>query len=114
MEVSAYVTFVIWILEWCASLCLILVWRVIYGYTGAHTLITAMVWNHLILPYTYLMNTSDNRNLVAGVGWKNVIINCLGILNKRNTSNMATDNSKPDMKSKIFMSLSLMEPNNAH
>ncbi len=91
VEVSAYVTFVIWILEWCANLSLIIVWRVIYGYTGAHTLITAMVWNHLILPYTYLMNTSDNRNLVVGFGWRNVIKNCLGILNKRSSSDVAME-----------------------
>ena len=109
-EVSAHVTFVIWILECFANLCIVIIWKFIFGVTGAGTLITSMVLHYLILPYTYLMNTSDNRNLVAVDGWKNVIRNSLGVLNKYSSSDIPTGGSDPctqpnnrPNKSAIFM-----------
>ena len=98
MEISAQVTFVIWILECFANLCVFIAFKFIFGKTGPGLLIIHMVWYHLILPYTYLMNTSDNRNLVVEDGWRNTIRNAFGILNKCGRSDITTMISKPDGK----------------
>ena len=81
-EVFAYVTFVIWILECFANLCIIIVWLFVYGVTSAGTLTTGMVWYYLILPCTYLLNTSENRNRVADNGWSNAIQYAVGMVNQ--------------------------------
>ena len=99
MKISAQVNFVIWILESFANLCLFIALMFIFGKSGPGLLITHMVWYHLILPYTYLMNTSDNRNLVIEDGWRNTLRNAFGILNKCNQSDIITTvRSKADSK----------------
>ena len=98
MEVSAQVTFVIWILECVSILCSSIVWKFIYyGKTGPGTLTTTMVWLHIILPYVYLMNTSDNRYLVAHSGWKSTIQNVFGTLNRGKQSEIVIGKSTPDI-----------------
>ena len=106
MEVSAQVTFVTWLLECFANLCIIVVWMFVYNATSAGTTTLGMLFYYLILPYTYLMNSSHNRNLVVGNGWRNTFRNAVGISNKDNKGDIArvtkTNDNKVD-RSDIFM-----------
>ena len=75
LKVNAQVTFVVYILESLANFSILVVWTFIYGMSNAGTLTMGLVWYHIILPYTFLMNTSYNKNLITDDGWKNTIRN---------------------------------------
>ena len=79
VETNARVTFVVWILEICANVCIIIVWVFVYGKTTFGTLTTNMVWYYLILPHTFLMNTSHNKDLIVENGWKTTIKNAMSL-----------------------------------
>ena len=79
VETNARVTFVVWILEICANVCIIIVWVFVYGKTTFGTLTTNMVWYYLILPHIFLMNTSHNKDLIVENGWKATIKNALSL-----------------------------------
>ena len=58
------------------------------------SLTLGVLWFMVILPYTFLMNTSHNKNLVTDEGWWNTIRNTFGWSKKENvTSNLTTKNS---------------------
>ena len=77
VETNARVSFVIWILEICANACIIIVWALVYGKTSFGTLTVNMIWYYLILPHTFLMNTSHNKELIVDNGWKTTIRNAI-------------------------------------
>ena len=55
---------------------------ILYWYfkgTSLLNLILAMVLYHIILPHAFLMNTSETKNRIVELGWKNVIKNIVGI-----------------------------------
>ena len=80
-----------------------------YGKTTFGTLTTNLVWYYLILPHTFLMNTSHNKDLIVENGWKATIKNALSlpISFKRNNQiqniiqNIDLNTSKEDEVSRI-------------
>ena len=79
VETNARVAFVIWIMEFCANICIIIVWAIVYGKTTFATLTTNIMWYYVILPHIFLMNTSHNKDLVVDQGWKTTIQNALSL-----------------------------------
>ena len=77
VAVNARVTFVVWILETIANVSVLILWRFVYGYTSFGTLTNSMIWYYLIISYTFLMNTSYNKDRIIEDGWKTVIMNSL-------------------------------------
>ena len=79
VKVNAQVTFVIYLLESVANFSIFAVWFFVHQRNSNLTLTLGVFWFHVILPYTFLMNTSHNKNLVADEGWWNTIRNTLGL-----------------------------------
>ena len=79
VKVNAQVTFVIYLLESVANFSIFVVWFFVHQRNSNLTLTLGVLWFHVILPYTFLMNTSHNKNLVADEGWWNTIRNTLGL-----------------------------------
>ena len=79
VETNATVTFVIWVLEFFANACIVIVWLFVYGKTNFGTLTINMIWYYLILPHTFLMNTSHNKDLIVDNGWKTTLRNALSL-----------------------------------
>ena len=79
VKVNAQVTFVIYILETVANLSIFIVWFFVNHGNNNLTLTLSVLWFNVILPYTFLMNTSHNKNLVADEGWWNTIRNTFGL-----------------------------------
>ena len=65
--------------------------------TKANTLVTFIhvgIFYLILLPHTFLMNTSHNKNRILEYGWKNVLLNPVG---RPSTSQETTDdNAKKD------------------
>ena len=78
VKVNAQVTFVIYILESVANFSIFVVWFFVNQRNSNLTLTLGVLWFNVILPYTFLMNTSHNKNLVADEGWGSTIRNTLG------------------------------------
>ena len=74
VEVNARVAMVIWIIESVAIVCL-LAWTSLFGVSGMNILMISMFWFYIIIPYTFLMNTSYNKDRVIADGWKAVLYN---------------------------------------
>ena len=49
--------------------------------TTLSNLILAIIVFDILLPHVFLMNTSENKNRIVELGWKNVFKNTLGISN---------------------------------
>ena len=79
VKVNAQVTFVIYILESVANFSIFVGWFFIFNKNTDSSLVLGIIWFHIILPYTFLMNTSHNKNLVLNDGWGNTIRNTLGL-----------------------------------
>ena len=77
VKVNARVTLVVWILESIANVCIVILWVFIYGSTSFGTLTNSMVWYYLLISYTFLMNTSYNKNRIVDDGWKTVLLNSI-------------------------------------
>ena len=75
VEVNAEITMMIWILETVANFCLIIGWIVSGGKPNFNNLTILILWYYIILPYTFLMNTSYNKDRIIDTSWKNVILN---------------------------------------
>ena len=75
VAVNAQVTFVVWILESIANLFVAIAWVFVYGKTSSFTLTNSMSWYYIILPYTFLMNTSYNKDRIVDGGWKAIFVN---------------------------------------
>ena len=78
MKVNANVTFVIWILEWIANVSIYICW--ILGPNFARYFPEViLIWYYIILPHTFLMNTSHNKDLIIDDGLKTTLINAFGL-----------------------------------
>jgi hypothetical protein len=57
------------------------------------SLMISMILYDIILPHVFLMNTSENKNRIVELGWKNVLKNIVGICNNTvgNSENTATE-----------------------
>ena len=75
VAVNAKVTFVLWLLEFLAVFFIALAWVFIAGSTTLGTLTNSMIWLHVLIPYTFLMNTSYNKGRIIDEGWKTVVQN---------------------------------------
>ena len=80
VAVNARVTFVVWILETIANISILSFWVFVHGTSswGKNYAVTnALMWYYLIISYTFLMNTSYNKDRIIEDGWKIVIMNSL-------------------------------------
>ena len=77
-KVNSQVTFAIYILETVGQLSVFVLWIIIGQKEVGITL--AVILYYVVLPYTFLMNTSHNKNLLIDEGWMNTIRNVLGPL----------------------------------
>ena len=77
VKVNAQITFWIWILETVANYSTLVVWSFAHRNTVDLTFIFIVLWYHIIISYTFLMNTSHNKNLLIDDGWANTIRNTL-------------------------------------
>ena len=66
-------------MEFCANVCIIIVWEIVHGKTTFATLTTNMIWYYVILPHIFLMNTTHNKDLIVDQGWKTAIQNALSL-----------------------------------
>ena len=78
MKVNANVTFVIWILEWIANIFAYICWILGPNFTRYFPEVV-LIWYYIILPHTFLMNTSHNKDLIVDDGLKTTLINAFGI-----------------------------------
>ena len=75
VKINANVTFFIWMLEWMANLTTVLA-----SYFALKLNIFpeyALIWYYVVLPYTYLMNTSHNKRRIIDDGMATVLRNAL-------------------------------------
>ena len=94
VKVNAQMTFVIYVLETVANISIYIPILFVYRSNSSMSLTLGVLWFMVILPYTFLMNTSHNKNLVTDEGWWNTIRNTFGRSQKANaSSNLITKNS---------------------
>ena len=77
VEVNAEITMMIWIMESIANFCSVVGFIVASGKPHYSNLTIVILWYYVILPYTFLMNTSYNKDRIINDGWKIVILNVL-------------------------------------
>ena len=94
VAVNARVTLVLWILEFMAIFSVVIFWVFIFGSTSFGTLTNSMVWFHVMIPYTFLMNTSYNKSRIIDDGWKAVIKNSLSNIKNCFSRNKNESNSR--------------------
>ena len=85
VQVNAQVTFAIYILETVSLASVVILWFAIRKNELSATL--SFVSFYVVLPYTFLMNTSHNKNLITEHGFLNTLRNAIQIpcnLQKRN------------------------------
>ena len=75
VKINANVTFFIWILEWMANLTTVLLSFFALKFTIFPEY--ALIWYYVVLPYTYLMNTSHNKKRIIDDGMATVLRNAL-------------------------------------
>ena len=77
VKINANVTFFIWILEWVANISIVIAWVFASKYTNTFPEF-GLFWYYLVLPNTYLMNTSHNKERIIDDGLKTTIRNAFG------------------------------------
>ena len=77
VKVNAQITFIIYILESVANVSILVTWTLVVHKSNDLSRMVSILWYHLLLPYTFLMNTSHNKNLVVDDGWVTTIRNTL-------------------------------------
>ena len=77
VKVNAQITFIIYILESVANVSILVAWTLVVHKSNDLPRMLSILWYHLFLPYTFLMNTSHNKNLVVDDGWVTTIQNTL-------------------------------------
>jgi hypothetical protein len=81
------------IIETSAQVCnIFFIWY--FKSTTITNLIIGMILFDIILPHAFLMNTSQNKNRIVELGWKNILKNIVGIFNNSvvNSESTATEN----------------------
>ena len=89
VQVNAQVTFAIYILETVALASVVIVWFAIRKNELSATL--SFVSFYVVLPYTFLMNTSHNKNLITEHGFLNTIRNAIQIPCKKHAAEDGDD-----------------------
>lgn len=79
LKVNADVTFVIWILEWVGYVFIMTSFIFVALLKINILLDVAIVVYYVMLPHSYLMNTSHNKDRIIDEGLKNIIKNVLHI-----------------------------------
>jgi len=79
VKVNAQITFVTYILETVANVSIFFLWNFAYQKNNDFSLILIMLWYHIILSYTFLMNTSHNKNMLVNDSWSNTIRNIVKV-----------------------------------
>jgi hypothetical protein len=79
--VSSQVTAMVTFLEVAYTIVYIVVIGIIVQKTSFGTLTQNMGLFFVVLPYSYLMNTSHNRHRIVDLGWKNILKNIFGCRN---------------------------------
>ena len=101
VQVNAQVTFAIYILETVALASVVILWFAIRKNELSVTM--GFVSFYVVLPYTFLMNTSHNKNLITEHGFLNTIRNAIQIpcnFDKRNVEEGDSLNNWKDEKQK--------------
>ena len=82
-DVNIKVTFIVWLIEFVASILLIFIPK-IFGHgqvgTGAGTIFVSLFY-FLLLPFSYLINSSDIKGEIVDESWFHAI---RGIFNRTN------------------------------
>ena len=97
VDVNARVTLVIWILETIVNIA-ILISYVILGQTSLGNTTLAMTCYYVIISYTFLMNTSYNKDRVVDDGWKSVILNAVKSIGRYFSKSWPSDEEPKDSK----------------
>ena len=79
MKIGCQVTAAISLLEILGNIFCTVIWLFTDKYIGKESLLFSLTLYFILLPYTFLMNTHDNRNLVVEDGWQMVIKNLFGV-----------------------------------
>ena len=78
MTVNAQITAVTSIFEAFGNILQWTIWIFITKFFGYGSLLQSILLYFVILPYVFLMNTSQNKNRVVEAGWMNVLKNVFG------------------------------------
>ena len=77
VAVNTKITMVVLIMESIANICIMLSWIIGSGMFNIIALTIVIFWYYVIIPYTFLMNTSFNKERIIDEGWKTVILNII-------------------------------------
>ena len=88
VKVNAQITFIIFILESVANFSIFVAWTLVVHKNNDLSRMLSIIWYHLLLPYTFLMNTSHNKSRVVDDGWATTIQNTLMLLSPANILNL--------------------------
>ena len=75
VKVNAQITFILWLIESVMNIVIII--SMFAGSLGQTTFTLNMILFLIILPYSYLNNTSHNKSRIAEEGWLNILRNIL-------------------------------------
>ena len=105
IQVNYHVTAIITFLEILGNVTYVILLGLIIGKVSLATVIHVMTVHMVVLPYTFLMNTSHNKNRIVEKGWKNVFRNLTG--RSKNIVGCSDTNSKNSnsFKDKKYMEL---------
>ena len=105
MKVNANVTFVIWILEWIANIFAYICWILGPNFTRYFPEVV-LIWYYVILPHTFLMNTSHNKDLIVDDGLKTTLVNAFGnpfsLRRKSNNVHVISQNKEKKPKNALI------------
>ena len=76
LKVNAQVTAINTLVEMASTITYIIILAIMKGNTFA-SYIYAQFFYNILLPFTFLSNTSDNKTRIVEVGWKNVLKNII-------------------------------------
>ena len=77
LMVNLQVTAMLAIFEFSYGLLYIIIFANVTKGSSFATLIQAMALHFVLLPFSFLMNTTDNKYRIVEIGWKNVIKNII-------------------------------------
>ena len=85
IKVNAQITFLLWLME--SSICIVpLILYMFVRHMVPATFTLNMMLFLVILPYTYLQNTSNNKSRIVEEGWLNVLRNVVSCVEKGRTN----------------------------
>ena len=89
LKVNAQVTAINTIIEMTGSITYIIILAIMKGNTF-NSFIYQQFFYNILLPFSFLSNTSDNKTRIVEVGWKNVIRNIIGNMKNQIYVNLKT------------------------